>query len=81
MPFFTGFLAGFILWVGATLFFHSRFGGSTLDVIAGMLKVQKPVAMFLIGLIGALLTGLSVLSGYMLFKKEDKEGLNIKMKA
>lgn len=81
MPFFTGFLAGFILWVGATLFFHSRFGGSTLDVIAGLLKVQKPIAIFVIGLIGALLTGLSVLSGYMLFKKEDKEGLNIKMKA
>lgn len=80
MPFFTGFLAGFILWAGATLFFHSRFGGNTLDIVGGLLKVQTPVSIFAIGLIGALLTGLSVLSGFMLFKKEDKEGLNIQMK-
>lgn len=81
MPFFTGFLAGFILWAGATLFFHSRFGGSMPGVVAGLLGVQKLVAILLIGLLGGLLTALSTLSGYMLFKKEDKEGLNIKMKA
>lgn len=80
MPFLSGFLAGFILWAGATLYFHSRYGGGTTGVVAGLLGVQKPVAIFFIGLLGGVLTGLSTLSGFMLFKKEDKEGLNIKMK-
>lgn len=81
MPFFTGFLAGFILWLGATLFFHASYGGDTLDKVSGLLGYKKPITMFIIGLIGALLTGLSVLAGYMFFKKGDKEGLDIKMKA
>ncbi|MBL7728001.1 MAG: hypothetical protein JNM68_09960 [Dinghuibacter sp.] len=79
MPFFTGFLAGFLVWAGATVFFEMRFGGNSLNVMAGLLGMNKIVTLLLIGLVGALLTGLAVLSGYMLFKKEDKEGLKIKM--
>ena len=81
MPFFTGFLAGFILWVAATFFFHLRYGGRTLEVIPSLINFKKPVAVIIIGLIGGLITGLSLLSGYMLFKKEDKDGLKIQLKS
>lgn len=81
MPFFTGFLAGFIIWVAATFFFHIRYGGRTLEVIPSLINFKKPVAVIIIGLIGGLITGLSLLSGYMLFKKEDKDGLKIQLKS
>jgi hypothetical protein len=81
MPFLTGFLAGFIVWAGATLFFHLQYGGNTLDVLSGLLGMKKPMSITMIGVLGALLTGLAVLAGNMFFKKEDKEGLDIKMKA
>jgi hypothetical protein len=81
MPFLTGFLAGFIVWAGATLFFHAQHGGNILEVLPGLLGMKKTMSLTVIGLIGAFLTGLAVLAGNMFFKKEDKEGLNIKMNA
>lgn len=81
IPFFTGFLAGFLVWAGATIFFEARFGGTSLNVVSGLFGFNKAITLIIIGLVGAILTGLAVLSGYMLFKKEDKEGLKIKMGA
>lgn len=77
MPFLSGFIAGFIVWAGASLFFHRLFGGKALDMLANLINMQSYVAVLLIGITGGLLAGLAVFSGWLLLKKEEKYKLNL----
>ncbi len=77
-PFSSGFLAGFIVWAGSTVFFHKYFGGNVINTLSGLLNNISPVlVILLIGAIGGLMTGLAVFTGSMLFKKEEMYKLNL----
>lgn len=61
--FVTGFLAGLVVWAGASLYFHYTLGGHVLDKIGVLLFVPGPVVILLSGIIGGLLTGLALYTG------------------
>ena len=68
-PLIYGFIAGFIVWVGATLYFHLKYAGDSITLMANLFGIPIMIFFVLIGCIGGLLTGLSIYSGYSLLKK------------
>lgn len=58
--FITGFLAGFLLWIGANLYFHLSFSGMILGRIDAAPRV---LALLFSGLVGGLLTGFALYTG------------------
>jgi EamA domain-containing membrane protein RarD len=60
-----GFLIGFFIWFGSSLYFHFTFNGNILNKDGNI-----PMLLLLIGsgLIGGILTGLSLNLGYSIFK-------------
>lgn len=58
-----GFLAGLVVWIGASIYFHITLGGAVFNKIGVVLSVPGPVVVLLSGLIGGLLTGLALYTG------------------
>lgn len=58
--FWTGFLCGFVLWLGANLYFHLSYNGNILNRIG---EGPKVLLLVFSGLIGGLLVGLALYTG------------------
>ncbi|MDP1800259.1 MAG: hypothetical protein Q8L81_02820 [Bacteroidota bacterium] len=74
----TGFFSGFLVWVVATFYYEATYDGEIIDKIAKI--IMDPYSFFylnfiiiysIIGLIGGLLTGLALYSGFLLRKGRD----------
>ncbi|HEY1165289.1 MAG TPA: hypothetical protein VGE90_08970 [Chitinophaga sp.] len=59
----TGFLAGLVVWIGASIYYHMTLGGTVLNKIGVVLFVPGPVVILISGVIGGLLTGLALYTG------------------
>ncbi|MGB8192056.1 MAG: hypothetical protein WCF67_09060 [Chitinophagaceae bacterium] len=66
--FLLGFITGFLLWFFADLYFDVTLGGGILEKLGNVLSVHKTVIMSIAGLIGGLLNGLALYTGYLLIK-------------
>jgi hypothetical protein len=66
----TGFLAGFIVWAGANLYFDAVSKGDILARVGLMLSVSKIVVILVSGVIGGLLTALALYTGRQLFHRK-----------
>ncbi len=77
IPFLSGFIAGFIVWAGATLFFHNSYAGNSIVTLGSLIGFSPFVTVLLIGAVGGILAGLSVFSGALLFKKDSNYRLDI----
>ena len=62
-----GFLIGLGIWVVASLFFDARSGGIAMSRIALLFAIPKWLLIGISGVIGGLLTGLSLYTGKGLF--------------
>lgn len=71
--FLVGFLTGFAVWFLADLYFDVTLSGGILQKLGNVLGVHKTVIMSMSGLIGGLLTGLALYSGYQLAGKPVAE--------
>jgi hypothetical protein len=65
-PFLWGFIAGFMAWLLSTIYFEIIYDGEIMKSVADVMKVKPYLLHPAIGLIGGLLTGLGVYSGYLL---------------
>lgn len=65
-PFLWGFIAGFMAWVLSTIYFEIIYEGEIMQSVAKLMKVKPYLLYPAIGLIGGILTGLGVYSGYLL---------------
>ena len=65
-PFLWGFITGFMAWVLSTIYFEIIYKGEIMQSVAKIMKVKPYLLHPAIGLIGGLLTGLGVYSGYLL---------------
>jgi hypothetical protein len=63
--FVTGFISGFLIWSGATLFYHTHYTGQLLNIVAELMTIPLSLLFVITGLIGGLLSGLAVYSGYL----------------
>jgi hypothetical protein len=61
-----GFIAGFMAWLLSTIYFEIIYDGEIMKSVANVMKVKPYLLHPAIGLIGGLLTGLGVYSGYLL---------------
>ena len=58
-----GFIAGFIIWLGADIYFDRTLDGNIFNRVAALMSVSK-IGVFLIsGSIGGILTGLALYTG------------------
>ena len=73
----SGCISGCAIWVGATLFFNSHYPGKLLDTVALLLLVPYPALLLIIGIIGAILSGLSVYAGFLLRRGQVETRLNL----
>lgn len=72
-----GFLVGFLIWLGADLYFSVFYGGIILGKIAMVLSMPKIAVIIISALIGGLVTGLALYTGARIFvyaklNKEDE---------
>jgi hypothetical protein len=58
-----GWLCGFLIWIGANLYFDQMLDGDILTKIGRLLSVPKIVVLLVSGIIGGLLTGLALYTG------------------
>jgi hypothetical protein len=58
-----GFLCGFIVWLGANLYYDMILNSAVLDKIGHLLSVPKLIVMLMSSMIGALVTGLAMYTG------------------
>jgi hypothetical protein len=58
-----GFIAGFLTWFGANLFFDLTLNGAVLARLGLLLSVPKFVVMLISGMIGGLITALALFAG------------------
>jgi hypothetical protein len=66
----TGFLAGFLLWAGANLYFHLSFSG----IILGRIEAGPRVLVLLLsGVVGGLLTGFALYTGRSMMQDRKAE--------
>lgn len=73
--FMIGFLAGFIIWFGATLYFDTKNNSLILDKIGVLLSLNKILIMILSGCIGGLLAGVSLLTGTKFFEERTEKNI------
>ncbi|MFC0516385.1 hypothetical protein ACFFGT_19415 [Mucilaginibacter angelicae] len=73
--FIIGFLAGFSVWVIGNLYF-SHDGNPVLDQIGAIISVNSKMIIFFSGLVGGLLTGLSLHTGHKIFGHENTSELD-----
>jgi len=59
----TGFLVGLVLWIGASVYFHMKLGGTAFDKLGMVMSVPGIVVVIAAGVIGGLLTGLALYTG------------------
>ena len=76
-PFLSGFIAGFIVWVLSTTYFEIIYKGELMQPVAKIMKLKPYLLYLTIGLIGGVLTGLAVYSGYLLRKGREVLELEI----
>lgn len=73
-PFLTGFIAGFLIWFLGNVYFHFSYGGS-------LFSNEKNIPVYLIligsGLIGGILTGLSIYVGSQILKESSSPSIKI----
>lgn len=66
-----GWLSGFLIWIGANLYFDKMLDGDILTKIGLLLSVPKMIVLLVSGIIGGLLTGLALYTGKAaVYKKE-----------
>ncbi|RLJ72731.1 hypothetical protein [Pedobacter alluvionis] len=70
-----GFLSGFLVWLFGNIYFDFVLDGHVLNRIAMLISLPKFVLMLLTGLIGGILTGLSLFTGGSLFEVRELNGL------
>jgi hypothetical protein len=67
-----GWLSGFIIWIGANLYFDQMLYGDILTKIGLLLSVPKMIVLLVSGIIGGLLTGLALYTGKAaVYKRES----------
>jgi hypothetical protein len=76
-PFLWGFIAGFMAWLSSTIYFEIIYDGKIMKSVANVMKIKPYLLHPAIGLIGGLLTGLGVYSGYLL--RNGKEVLELEL--
>jgi hypothetical protein len=64
-----GFIAGFLIWFGAHLFFDLTSSATILVRLGLLISVSKFVVMLISGLIGGLISGLALYTGNLSFHK------------
>jgi hypothetical protein len=70
IPFITiGFLSGFIVWLGANVYYDLTLNNLILNKIALLFTVPKIVVLLMAGATGGLLTALALFSGKLLWHK------------
>jgi hypothetical protein len=68
-----GFLSGFIIWFGVSVYFDLTSDGAILYKLGMVLSVPKIIVILISGLLGGLLAGLALYSGKsIVFKKADE---------
>ena len=70
-PFLWGFIAGFIVWVLSTAYFEITYRGEVMQTVAQIIELEPYLLHLAIGLIGGVLTGLALYSGYLLRKGRE----------
>lgn len=65
-----GFAAGFIVWLGASLYFDLSYGGLALNKVGLLLGVPKFVVMLISGIIGGLITALALYTGKTILTRD-----------
>lgn len=70
-----GFLSGFLVWLFGNIYFDLVLDGHVLNRIAMLISLPKFILMLLAGLIGGMLTGLSLFAGGSLFGVKELNGL------
>lgn len=69
--FFVGFLAGFIIWAGFSIYFDIVYSGAMLQKLGGVISVSRSVVILISGFLGGLLSGLALFAGqYLLISKK-----------
>lgn len=66
-----GWLCGFLIWIGANLFFDTMLDGDILFKIGLLLSVPKIIVLLVSGIIGGLLTGLALYTGKAAVYKQE----------
>lgn len=69
--FMVGWLSGFLLWIGANMFFDATLQGDVLQKIGLLLSVPKIIVLLVSGIIGGLLTGLALYTGRAIVYKQQ----------
>jgi len=59
----TGFFSGFLIWVGADIYFTALYEGDLLGRVSHLLDIPKILILLLSGILGGLLTGLALYTG------------------
>lgn len=77
LPFVWGFLAGFLVWLMATVYFNSVYDGEFMNSVAQIGNVSITLLYVVIGLIGGVLSGLAFYSGYLL--RKGREALKLEL--
>ncbi|MEN5057167.1 hypothetical protein [Sphingobacterium kitahiroshimense] len=65
-----GFASGLIVWMGAQTLFDINFNGILLNKVASFVSITKPFLFVLTGLLGGLVSGFALSSGYQLLKSK-----------
>lgn len=76
-PFWAGFFAGAIVWVGGNLFYSWYYSGGLLEKMADNMFGSISILYVVIAIIGGILTGLSVHAGALVKKGKDVLELKI----
>lgn len=66
-----GFMAGFIVWLGTTLFFNSYYTGKITDKIALLIGLPQILLIVVVGIIGGMVTGLAVYTGESILSQKS----------
>ncbi|MFD2787218.1 hypothetical protein [Hymenobacter rubripertinctus] len=69
--FFVGFVAGFIVWTGANVYYDIQYDGLVLQKVALLFSLPKFVVFLIAGMLGGLLSGLALYSGKGLFSYQS----------
>ena len=72
----TGFIAGFLLWFGASLYFSITLNDIISAKIGILLSVPKIIVFLISGVISGILTGLALYTGKCLLTYQDNPGLD-----
>lgn len=65
-----GFLTGFLVWIGGSLFFHFRFNGIFLGQFKPVIQI---ILLIVAGIIGGIVTGLALYVGHSFAYDKKKE--------